>query len=170
MLRLMRVPTFAAATRTSRAATHLALGPPKQLSLFSSKVASLAEQREDAEQPAAPRLVITDRCVQRILQLNRKVDDPTLQRLLRVSVEPGGCSGFQYRFELEEPSNVEADDAVIEKEGAQVVIDGASLELVAGSTIDFEDEMMKSAFMVTDNPQSSASCGCGTSFVAKDLF
>ena len=64
MLRLMRVPTFAAATRTSRAATRLALGPPKQLSLFSSKVASLAEQREDAEQPAAPRLVITDRCVQ----------------------------------------------------------------------------------------------------------
>lgn len=60
---------------------------------------------------ALPNLPPSPFCVQRILQLNRKVDDPTLQRLLRVSVEPGGCSGFQYRFELEEPSNVEADDA-----------------------------------------------------------
>ena len=108
---------------------------------------------------------------QRILQLNLKqgLDDPALHRMLRLSVEPGGCSGFQYRFELEEHDALETEDAVFEKAGARVVVDDASLALLSGATIDFEDEMMKSAFVVADNPQSSASCGCGTSFQAKDL-
>ena len=53
---------------------------------------------------------------------------------------------------------------VFEKDGARVVIDESSLTLLAGSTVDFEDEMMKSAFVVTDNPQSAQGCGCGTSF------
>ena len=120
----------------------------------------------------AQRLVITDRCAKRIVQLNVKkgLEDPALQRMLRLSVEPGGCSGFQYRFELEEASQMDAEsDVVIEKDGARVVVDDASLELLAGATVDFEDEMMKSAFVIADNPQSSASCGCGTSFQAKDL-
>ena len=54
--------------------------------------------------------------------------------------------------------------SVFEKDGAQVVVDESSLQLLAGSTVDFEDEMMKSAFVVTDNPQSAQGCGCGTSF------
>ena len=63
----------------------------------------------------------------------------------------------------------EESDVVIEKDGARVVVDDASLELLAGATVDFEDEMMKSAFVIAANPQSEASCGCGTSFQAKDL-
>ena len=104
---------------------------------------------------------------QRILQLNlnKGVEEPALQRLLRVSVEPGGCSGFSYKFELEDATNIDdEEDAVFEKAGARVVVDESSLELVSGSTVDFEEEMMKAAFVITANPQSSASCGCGTSF------
>ena len=59
---------------------------------------------------------------------------------------------------------------MFEKQGARVVVDEASLELVNGSTVDFEEEMMKSAFVITENPQSMAGCGCGSSFQAKDLF
>ena len=59
---------------------------------------------------------------------------------------------------------------VFEKLGARVVVDGASLELLDGATVDFKDEMAKSAFVVSENPMSGASCGCGTSFTAKDLF
>lgn len=120
------------------------------------------------DQPARPaRVCGADECAQRILKLNLRkgLEEPSVQRLLRVSVEPGGCSGFSYKFELDDAANVDVEeDAVFEKGGARVVVDEASLELVSGSTVDFEEEMMKAAFVITDNPQSSSSCGCGTSF------
>ena len=102
---------------------------------------------------------------QRIVQLNEQQAGAADQRRLRLSVEPGGCSGFSYKFELEDATNIDdEEDAVFEKAGARVVVDESSLELVSGSTVDFEEEMMKAAFVITANPQSSASCGCGTSF------
>jgi len=131
---------------------------PRANALCSSSSATIDE--------AAQALVITERCAKRILQLNRKqgLDDPTVQRLLRLSVEPGGCSGFSYKFELEDRNKVEAEDAIFEQSGARVVVDDVSLALLAGATIDFEDEMMRSAFVVAENPQAGAGCGCGTSF------
>jgi iron-sulfur cluster assembly accessory protein len=78
------------------------------------------------------------------LNFKKGVDDPALQRMLRLSVVPGGCSGFQYSFELEEHANVETEDAVFEKAGARVVVDDASLALLAGATIDFEEEVRAS--------------------------
>lgn len=80
---------------------------------------------------------------QRIVQLNLKkgLEDPTLHRMLRLSVEPGGCSGFSYKFELEEAAQLEAEDAVFEQSGARVVVDEGSLALLEGATIDFEDEV-----------------------------
>jgi len=129
---------------------------------------TFARPSSSAAATAESLIVITDRCAQRILELNK---EPTVQKLLRLSVEPGGCSGFSYNFQLEELSQVDEDeDRIFERDGARVVVDGSSLELLAGATIDFEEEMMKSVFVVADNPQSSASCGCGTSFQAKDLF
>lgn len=128
----------------------------------------IGDDSRSSSDASAQTIAITDRCVQRILQLN-KGDEQTAERLLRLSVEPGGCSGFSYRFELEDATEIdEGEDLVFEREGARVVVDDASLELLAGATIDFEDEMMKSAFIVAANPQSSASCGCGTSFQAKE--
>lgn len=80
--------------------------------------------------------------------------------VLRLSVEGGGCSGFQYKFDLGEP---EAEDVVIETGAARLVVDPVSLELVAGSTVDFVESLGGAAFRV-ENPNAAAGCGCGSSF------
>ena len=80
---------------------------------------------------------------------------------LRVAVLAGGCSGFQYRFELDEAE--QPDDLVIERSGARVLIDPVSLDLLAGAELDFTDELMGSHFAVR-NPNAKSACGCGTSF------
>ena len=80
---------------------------------------------------------------------------------LRVSVEGGGCSGFSYKFDLE--TGRQDDDIVIERDGATVVIDPVSLIYMAGSEIDFVDNLLGQSFQIK-NPNAVASCGCGTSF------
>jgi iron-sulfur cluster assembly accessory protein len=101
---------------------------------------------------------LTDRAARRIAEI---VAGEPKTPLLRVSVEGGGCSGFQYKFDLVGGS--EADDLVIEKAGAKVLIDPVSLGFLAGSEIDFVDELIGASFKI-NNPQATASCGCGTSF------
>ena len=81
--------------------------------------------------------------------------------MLRISVEGGGCSGFSYKFDL--VGDRAADDVVIERAGARVLIDPVSLDYLAGSEIDFVDDLIGAAFKIK-NPQATASCGCGTSF------
>ena len=80
---------------------------------------------------------------------------------MRVAVEGGGCSGFQYTFKFDTLKN--DDDLVFEKNGIEVVVDGVSLELIHGGTLDYVEELIGSYFQVT-NPNASSSCGCGTSF------
>ena len=79
---------------------------------------------------------------------------------LRVAVEGGGCSGFQYEIKLDQPAS---DDLVLEGEGERVVVDSVSLPFLAGATIDFTEELI-SARLVIENPNASSSCGCGISF------
>ncbi|MEO0829091.1 MAG: iron-sulfur cluster assembly accessory protein [Pseudomonadota bacterium] len=81
-------------------------------------------------------------------------------KALRVAVEGGGCSGFQYDIRLDDPSD---DDLVLEGAGQKVVVDAVSLPFLAGATIDFSDEIIGARFVI-DNPNATASCGCGTSF------
>jgi iron-sulfur cluster assembly accessory protein len=123
---------------------------------------------------------ITKACFDRIRALAQKrTDGSTLQDLyLRLYVDAGGCSGFQYKFEIM-TSRDEADDVAIldeeeehvvfEYEGARVVVDTDSLNLVRGSTIDYVQEMIKSSFVVLNNPQSESACGCGSSFAVKNF-
>ncbi len=80
---------------------------------------------------------------------------------LRVGVDGGGCSGFQYTYNIVQQREV--DDLVLERDGATVLIDQMSLEYLRGSKIDFVDDLMGQAFKI-HNPQATASCGCGTSF------
>ena len=80
---------------------------------------------------------------------------------LRVAVLAGGCSGFQYRFELDAAQ--QDDDLVIERAGARIVVDSVSLDLLAGGELDYTDELMGSHFAVR-NPNARSACGCGTSF------
>ena len=81
--------------------------------------------------------------------------------LLRLSVEGGGCSGFQYKFDLAEAA--EGDDAVSETDGVRLLVDPVSLDLVAGCTVDFVESLGGSAFQV-QNPNAASGCGCGSSF------
>ena len=80
---------------------------------------------------------------------------------LRVAVLAGGCSGFQYRFELDDARA--DDDLVVEHDGATVLVDPASLDLLAGSELDYTDALMGAHFAVR-NPNAASACGCGTSF------
>jgi iron-sulfur cluster assembly accessory protein len=105
-----------------------------------------------------PNVIVTDRAARRIGEILRQDLAGTM---LRVTVEGGGCSGFQYKFDTER--NRAEDDIVIEKSGATVLIDPVSLNYMAGSEIDFVDDLIGSSFKV-NNPKATASCGCGTSF------
>jgi iron-sulfur cluster assembly accessory protein len=106
----------------------------------------------------ATTVTVTDRAARRIAQILSAEAAPAM---LRVSVEGGGCSGFQYRFDVARERA--PDDLVIEREGAVVVVDPVSLQYMAGSQIDFVDELIGASFKV-ENPKAIASCGCGTSF------
>jgi iron-sulfur cluster assembly accessory protein len=81
--------------------------------------------------------------------------------MLRLSVEGGGCSGFQYKFDMDRQQA--PDDVVVRRDGALVLIDQVSLKFLAGSEIDFVDDLIGASFRV-NNPNAKASCGCGTSF------
>ena len=103
-------------------------------------------------------VVVTERAARRIARIVAREAGP---KALRVSVEGGGCSGFSYRFDLTDERA--DDDMVIERDGATVLIDQTSLPFMAGSEIDFVDDLMGQSFQVR-NPNATASCGCGTSF------
>jgi iron-sulfur cluster assembly accessory protein len=81
--------------------------------------------------------------------------------MLRISVEGGGCSGFQYKFGVDRARA--DDDLVIERDDAVVLVDSASAPFLAGSEVDFVDDLIGASFRV-NNPNATASCGCGTSF------
>jgi iron-sulfur cluster assembly accessory protein len=100
---------------------------------------------------------VTERAAARIAEITA-AQEPGLA--LRVAVLAGGCNGFQYRFDLDRAA---AGDLVVEQGGARVVVDPASLDLLAGAELDYADELMGSYFAVR-NPQAKSACGCGTSF------
>ncbi|HRF09601.1 MAG TPA: iron-sulfur cluster insertion protein ErpA [Xanthobacteraceae bacterium] len=106
----------------------------------------------------ASSLVVTESAIRKIASILDSEKEPSV---LRVSVEGGGCSGFQYKFDIQRTA--EAEDVVIARDGATLVIDPVSLEYLSGSRIDYADELIGAAFKI-DNPNATASCGCGTSF------
>jgi iron-sulfur cluster assembly accessory protein len=106
----------------------------------------------------SPTVTLTESAARRIAEI--AVGEPGTP-ILRVAVEGGGCSGFQYKFDL--VSQAEAGDIVLERDGARVLIDPVSLQYLAGSEIDFVDDLIGATFRIK-NPNATASCGCGTSF------
>ena len=103
-------------------------------------------------------ITVSERAARRIGEILKGEPAGTM---LRVSVEGGGCSGFQYKFDMERAKA--DDDLVISRDGAVVLIDPVSVNYMAGSEIDFVDDLIGASFKVK-NPQAKASCGCGTSF------
>jgi iron-sulfur cluster assembly accessory protein len=103
-------------------------------------------------------ITVSERAARRIGEILKTEPAGTM---LRVSVEGGGCSGFQYKFGIETAKA--DDDLVLARDGATVLIDPVSVQYMAGSEIDFVDDLIGAAFKVK-NPKATASCGCGTSF------
>ena len=106
----------------------------------------------------AQALILTQAAAERIGLIARKQGRPAI---LRLAVEGGGCSGFQYKFDLADAA--EADDVVSETAGVRLVVDPVSLGLVEGATVDFVESLGGAAFKV-ENPQAASGCGCGSSF------
>lgn len=103
-------------------------------------------------------LTLTPSAAKRVAWIAERQAKPAI---LRLSVEGGGCSGFQYKFDLAE--GPDADDLVSETDGVQLVVDPVSVDLVSGSVVDFVESLGGAAFKV-ENPQAAAGCGCGSSF------
>ncbi len=103
-------------------------------------------------------LTLTEAAASRVGLIAKKQGKPAI---LRLSVEGGGCSGFQYKFDLDDAP--EADDAISETDGVKLVVDPVSLDLVAGCTVDYVESLGGAAFRV-ENPNAAAGCGCGSSF------
>jgi len=119
--------------------------------------ATLSATSRSAPPPAAP-LTLSPSAARRIRAIGEKEGRPLM---LRLAVEGGGCSGFQYQFDLVETA--EPDDHRIELDGAVALVDDISVALVKGSEIDFVDELAGAEFRVR-NPNAKSSCGCGVSF------
>jgi len=103
-------------------------------------------------------LVLSERAARRINEI--MAGEPS-GSMLRISVNGGGCSGFQYAFEVDRSR--QEDDILIERDGARVLVDQVSLQYMDGSTTDFVDDLIGQSFKI-ENPHATASCGCGTSF------
>jgi len=106
----------------------------------------------------ANQFTVTERAAKRIAEI---LNGEANARMMRVSVDGGGCSGFQYRFDLVAAD--EPGDLVVSRSGVKVVVDPVSLPYMAGSELDFVDDLIGAQFKVK-NPLAKASCGCGTSF------
>ncbi len=100
---------------------------------------------------------VTERAFARLAEINADADMP---KALRVAVEGGGCSGFQYDIRLDDPAE---DDLVLEGGGQRVVVDSMSLPFLSNAVIDFTEELIGARFTI-ENPNATSSCGCGTSF------
>lgn len=107
---------------------------------------------------AAGNVALTEQAAKRIVAI---LANEAPGSVFRVSVEGGGCSGFQYSFDVAAAPG--AEDVVIERDGARLVVDQASLPFLAGARVDFVDDLMGRSFRI-DNPNATSSCGCGASF------
>jgi iron-sulfur cluster insertion protein len=103
-------------------------------------------------------IILTENAARRVAEIAIKLSKAAV---LRLSVEGGGCSGFQYKFGMADA--VEDDDIIAETGGAKLVVDPISLDLVRGSAVDFVESLGGKAFQVT-NPNAASGCGCGSSF------
>lgn len=100
---------------------------------------------------------VTDRAFARLREICEATGE---EKALRVAVEGGGCSGFQYDIKLDDPLS---DDLILEKDGAKVLVDAVSLPFLQNAVIDYTEELIGARFVI-QNPNATSSCGCGTSF------
>ncbi|XP_010654084.1 iron-sulfur assembly protein IscA-like 2, mitochondrial isoform X1 [Vitis vinifera] len=138
-----------------------------------------------SQSPSLDAIQMTDNCVQRIKELQTN-EASMKDKMLRLSVETGGCSGFQYVFLLDDKTN--SDDRIFERDGVKLVVDKISYDFVKGATVDYVEELIRSAFLksplkrlqllskrhldcekvVSTNPSAVGGCSCKSSFMVKE--
>jgi len=104
------------------------------------------------------RIKLSEGCIKRLKELS------DANKYLRVTVDSGGCSGFEYKFSLD---SITDEDKVVEQDNCKVIIDKETVDFIKGSTIDYYEELIRSGFRIINNPNSEQSCSCGTSFALK---
>ncbi|KAM0947476.1 putative FeS cluster insertion protein [Dioscorea sansibarensis] len=130
---------------------------------WSHRLLSMSAVESSSSSPDGEEAVrMTDNCIRRLKELHAKGE---YGKMLRLSVETGGCSGFQYAFLLDNKKN--SDDRVFEKDGVKLVVDNISFDFVKGATVDFVEELIRSAFQVATNPSAVGGCSCKSSFMVK---
>ncbi|KAI9105628.1 hypothetical protein DFS34DRAFT_644431 [Phlyctochytrium arcticum] len=128
----------------------------------SSDAASAMDSAEGSPSPTSRILGVSDNAASQLHKINKKANT---NKMLRVAVDSGGCHGFQYKMELTD--EVEEDDIIFENQGAKVVVDPVSLDMVGGSVLDYVEQLIGASFQIVDNPRAETSCGCKTSFNIK---
>ncbi|XP_042013166.1 iron-sulfur assembly protein IscA-like 2, mitochondrial [Salvia splendens] len=116
----------------------------------------------ESPSPSTNTVRLTNNCVRRMKELQA---EESSMKLLRLSIEAGGCSGFQYNFSLDDKTN--NDDRIFEQDGVKLVVDNISFDFVKGATVDYVDELIRSAFQVSTNPSAVGGCSCKSSFMVK---
>ena len=116
-------------------------------------------QMDPENQMPTPEFAVSDSAARRIKEL--VIQEGDRGQMFRVTVSGGGCSGFQYGFDFDDSAH--DDDQIFENDGVNVLVDEASLPFLAGSVLDFKEELIGSFFSI-NNPNASSTCGCGTSF------
>uniref|UniRef100_A0A8C2EUG8 Iron-sulfur cluster assembly 2 homolog, mitochondrial n=1 Tax=Cyprinus carpio TaxID=7962 RepID=A0A8C2EUG8_CYPCA len=142
-----------------RVETARACSAPLTSSTRYNSASSTKEEHQNPSCGPAESIQLSESCVRRLAEIMEKGE------YLRIAVEGGGCSGFQYKFSVDTVKN--EDDRVIEKNGVGIIVDQDSLEFVKGSTIDFSQELIRASFQVLKNPQAEHGCSCGSSFSVK---
>lgn len=122
---------------------------------------SATSSANDQQPKDKPTLFLSDSCIKKLKEISEREN----KKYLRVTVDGGGCSGFQYLFDLDDKIN--DDDVVVGENGSKVVIDTISLDYCAGSTVDYHTELIKSGFRMVGNPKAEQGCSCGASFSIK---
>ena len=130
------------------------------MSIAAAAVATPESAFESFDAPPAP-IVFTDAAAGKVKELVDEEGNPDLK--LRVFVQGGGCSGFQYGFTFDELVN--DDDTAMEKDGVTLLIDAMSLQYLTGAEIDYKDDLSGAQFVIK-NPNATTTCGCGSSFSA----
>ncbi|XP_074583560.1 iron-sulfur assembly protein IscA-like 2, mitochondrial [Curcuma longa] len=136
--------------------------------LFHSRLQILGAQLRPlssaAEVSSPDAIHMTENCVRRLKELHA-TESSNKGKMLRLGVETGGCSGFQYVFCLDDKKN--SDDRFFEKDGFKLVVDNVSYDFVKGATVDYVEELIRSAFQVVSNPSAVGGCSCKSSFMVK---